>query len=42
LVEMIQAIDKAGLEKLRSNLLEVAKRRYQWKIISEKYATCLE
>ncbi len=42
LIKIIQEIDEEKLKTLRKVLSEIASRRYNWKIISEKYYNCLK
>ncbi len=42
LIQVIQQTDKANLKAIGSQLLQIAKRRYTWKVIADKYAYLIE
>lgn len=42
LIQVIQQTDKADLKTIGSQLLQIAKRRYTWRIIANKYAYLIE
>ena len=41
LVSILKNITENQLLELKNNMSEIAKRRYQWEIIAEKYKKCL-